>query len=276
VFDARHGRDREESQAWRRLNPSIRDQSHISLGKNPAQKPLSVLDAARHSPVFGEPLDVHMSVGVFTSQRGMRFADCLRSRTKARDFFEATFLDWNLSEIAALRSRGQREAGTMATSGQVAIIVAQAGVDVDASACVHQLRGEVPSVLLIQQQAGENFTALGQRLRGQIAELVKQNFKLHSATFLAQRGFGLGDVLATADLLRVLTTSMLPLGPGAVYLQPESADPHAQVALRALADALGEQVRGTGVEIVSRASQRLSTRPPVPMPMPEPIAEAVA
>jgi hypothetical protein len=157
----------------------------------------------------------------------------------------------------------------MATSGQVAIIVAQAGVDVDASACVDQLRQEVPTTVVIHQQAGEGISALGQRVRGRIAQLASQNYRLHSATFLAQRGFGLGDVLATADLLRVLLTSMLPLGTGEVCLQPETHDPHAQVALRALADALSDQVRGTGVEIVSRTGNRPSVRP-------APLADAVA
>jgi hypothetical protein len=150
----------------------------------------------------------------------------------------------------------------MGTGGQVAIIVAQAGVDVDASACVEQLRGEVPTTVVIHQQVGESVSALGQRVRARLGQLAGQNYRLHSATFLAQRGFGLGDVLAAADLLRVLLTSIQPLGPGVVCLQPESQDPHAHVALKALADALGEQVRGTGVEIVSRAGMRPSVRPP--------------
>lgn len=149
----------------------------------------------------------------------------------------------------------------MASSGQVAIIVAQAGVDVDAAACVQQLRLEAPSVVVIQQQAGESVSALGQRVRGRLAQLASQSYRLHSATFLAQRGFGLSDVLATADLLRVLLTSLVALGSGQVCLQPEAHDPHAQVALKALADALSEQVRGTGIEIVSRASTRASVRP---------------
>ncbi len=150
----------------------------------------------------------------------------------------------------------------MASSGQVAIIVAQAKVDVDGSACAHQLRDEAPNVTVIQQQVGERFSAFGQRLRREIAQLAEQDHALHSATFMVQRGFGLGDVLATADLLRVLMACVLPLGASEIRLQPEPADPHAQVALRALADALSEQVRGTGLEIVACASQRPSSRPP--------------
>ncbi|MFT3921664.1 MAG: hypothetical protein QM778_03940 [Myxococcales bacterium] len=162
----------------------------------------------------------------------------------------------------------------MATSAQVAIILAQAGVDVDAAACVDQLRLDVPNTVVIQQQVGESVSALGQRVRGRIAQLANQNFRLHSATFLAQRGFGLGDVLATADLLRVLISSMLALGAGQVCLQPETYDPHAHVALRALADALSDQVRGTGIEIVSRAGSRPSVRPPMASEVPPALSEA--
>jgi len=151
----------------------------------------------------------------------------------------------------------------MATSAQVAIILAQAGVDVDSAACVDQLRHEVPNTVVIQQQAGEGVSAWGQRVRELIAQLSSQSFHLHSATFLAQRGFGLGDVLATADLMRVLMSGLVALGPGQVCLLSEYHDAHAQVALRALADALSDQVRGTGIEIVSRAANRPSVRPPM-------------
>ena len=173
-----------------------------------------------------------------------------------------TFLNLELKrERSVCDPEARREAERMATTGQVAIIVAQANVDVDAAACVEQLRRDVPCVVVIQQHVGEGVSALAQRVRSRLAQLANQNYRLHSATFMAQRGFGLGDVLAAADLLRVLLTSMLALGTGEVCLQPESHDLHAQVALRALADALSDQVRGTGIEIVSRASNRPSVRP---------------
>lgn len=150
----------------------------------------------------------------------------------------------------------------MATSGQVAVIVAQAGVDVDACPCVDDLRREPCGTVVIQQEAGESIPVLGQRIRARIAQLAAQDHQLHSATFLARRGFGLADVLGTAELVRVLMTGMLAFGSGQVCLQSEAQDAHAQVALKALADALSDQMRGTGVEITSRPS----CRPPAPPP----------
>ncbi len=148
----------------------------------------------------------------------------------------------------------------MATIGQVAVIVAQAGVDVDACPCVDNLRQEACGTVVLQQEAGESLPVLGQRIRERIAVLASQGHQLHSATFLARRGFGLGDVLGTADLVRVLLTGMLAFGSGQLCLQSEAQDPHAQVALKALADALSDQMRGTGVEVTSRQS----CRPPAP------------
>jgi hypothetical protein len=48
---------------------------------------------------------------------------------------------------------------------------------------------------------------------------------------------------------------MVAVGGGHVYLQGDAHDARAQVALRALAEAIGDQVRGTGIEIVSGAAQ---------------------
>ena len=161
----------------------------------------------------------------------------------------------------------------MASIGQVAVIVAQTGVDVDAAPCVDQLRREVSSTVVVHQEAGEAIPSLIQRVRARLGQLATQGYRLHSATFLARRGFGLNDVLGTADLVRVMLTGMLAIGSGQVCLQPESQDLHAQVALKALADALSDQVRGTGVEIVSRKAERATLRPPA-MPVAE--AEIIA
>jgi hypothetical protein len=155
----------------------------------------------------------------------------------------------------------------MASIGQVAVIVAQSGVDVEASACVDSLRREVSGIVVLRQEPGEAMQALGQRVRARLAQLTGQGYRLHSAAFLAQKGFGLGDVLGTADVVRVLLSGMLTTGHGQVVLQPAAQDLHAQVALKALADALSDQVRGTGVEIISLSVDRPSVRP---------LAEAVA
>jgi hypothetical protein len=137
----------------------------------------------------------------------------------------------------------------MATIGQVAVIVAQSGAD--ASPSVEQVRRDVPTTVLLSQEPDESLTSLGHRVRTRLASLGAQGYRVHSATFVARNGFGLGDVLATADLLRVLLTGMVSVGGGQVYLQGDAHDAHAQVALKALGDAISDQVRGTGVEIVS-------------------------
>src|SRR4051794_40625343 len=141
----------------------------------------------------------------------------------------------------------------MATIGKVAVIVAQAGAD--ASPSVEQVHRAVPTTVLLNQEPHESLASLGHRVRTRLASLGAQGYHVHSATFVARNGFGLSDVLAAADLLRVLLTSMVSVGGGHVYLQGDVHDAHAQVALQALGDAISDQVRGTGVEIVSDGSR---------------------
>jgi hypothetical protein len=139
----------------------------------------------------------------------------------------------------------------MATIGQVAVIVAQAGAD--ATPSVQSAPSDAPSTVLLSQEPNESLASLGHRVRARLTSLVTQGYRVQSATFVARNGFGLGDVLATADLLRVLLATMVSVGGGHVYLKGDAHDSHAQVALRALGDAISDQVRGTGVQIVSGA-----------------------
>jgi hypothetical protein len=177
---------------------------------------------------LGKSMDVHMSVGVSSGQVG--------------------------TSIASVSGRSEGgEAVTMATVGQVALIVAQAGAD--PSSVEQQVRVDVPTTVKLHQEPAESLTSLGHRVRARLSQLSSQGYGVHSATFVARRGFGLGDVLATADLLRVLLTSMLAVGGGQVYLQGDAHDARAQVALRALAEAISDQVRGTGIQIVSGVGQ---------------------
>jgi hypothetical protein len=140
----------------------------------------------------------------------------------------------------------------MATLGKVAVIVAQAGVD--ASAPLPGADEVSPTTLVLQQEPGESLPAMGQRVRNSLSELANQGLHVQSATFVARKGFGLGDVLGTADLLRVLLAAMMSVGSGHVYLRGDALDNRAQVALRALADAIRDQIRGTGIHIVSGAA----------------------
>lgn len=139
----------------------------------------------------------------------------------------------------------------MATLGQVAVIVAQAGVGT--SPVVEQARQSGPSTLVLNQEPGESLPAMGQRVRDSLSQLESRGLRVHSATFVARKGFGIADVLGTADLLRVLLSAMVSVGGGHVYLRGDAADARSQVALRALAEAISDQVRGTGIQVVSSA-----------------------
>ncbi len=137
----------------------------------------------------------------------------------------------------------------MATVGQVAVIIAQEGTD--SSSDVASRRAETPAVVLVAQEPGETLGSLGQRVRARVRALVAEGWRIRSATFVARAGFDLSDVPATMELLRVLVSSMVSFGSGTVYLSPQGKGVRTQYALEALASAVGDQVRGTGVEIVT-------------------------
>jgi len=137
----------------------------------------------------------------------------------------------------------------MATIGQVAVIVAQRGTSPEAA--VEARKGEAPTVVLLSQEPGESLGGLGQRVRARVRALVSDGWRIQSATFVARADFGIRDVPATSELLRALVTSMVAAGSGRVHLQSQGQGTRAHFALQALAFAISDQVRGTGVEIVT-------------------------
>jgi hypothetical protein len=149
----------------------------------------------------------------------------------------------------------------MATGGQVAVIVAQDGTE----ACMplEALRSGSSTVVLLSQEPGESLSQLGQRVKARVAILVRDGFRVQSATFVAKHGFDLTDVLPTAEMLRLLVATMVSVGQGRVYLhahsRENSRDMRAHYALAALADAIADQVRGTGVEIIHGAPKMPAT-----------------
>ncbi|HEY6876460.1 MAG TPA: hypothetical protein VI299_00495 [Polyangiales bacterium] len=74
---------------------------------------------------------------------------------------------------------------------------------------------------------------------------------LERGAFVAKHGFGLQDVLATVALLSSLVATMVAYGTGSVYLWGQADDHQASYALEALADAMRDQVRGTGVQVIT-------------------------
>ncbi len=136
----------------------------------------------------------------------------------------------------------------MAAVGQVAVIVAQRGSSPDAA--VEARQAEAPTVVLLNQEPGESLGGLGQRVRAHVRALLLDGWRIRSATFVARKDFGIADVPATSELLRSLVTSMVGARAGRVYLQSHGEGTRSHFALKALAFAIADQVRGTGVEIV--------------------------
>jgi hypothetical protein len=142
----------------------------------------------------------------------------------------------------------------MASVGQVAVIVAQRGGSPEAA--VEARQAEAPTVVLLHQEPGESLGGLGQRVRACAKALVSDGWRIRSATFVAHKDFGIADLPATSELLRSLITSMVGAGEGRVYLQSQGEGTRSHFALQALAFAISDQVRGTGVEIVTGGSAR--------------------
>lgn len=139
----------------------------------------------------------------------------------------------------------------MATVGQVAVIVAQGGMEAAAPLEALAATADVASnVIVLSQEPGETISQLGQRVRARVALLLKEGFRVQSATFVAKSGFNLADVLPTAEMLRILVATMVAVGHGRVYLHAHPRDTRAHYALASLAAAISDQVRGTGVEII--------------------------
>ena len=152
----------------------------------------------------------------------------------------------------------------MASLGHVAVIVAQDGANTGTP--VEALLAMGPTVVMLTQEPGETLSRLSQRVRARVQMMLNDGFRVHSATFIAKNGFTLGDVLPTAEMLRSLVTPMVAAGHGRVFLQSDARVARSGYALAALADAIQDQVRGTGVEIIKGAPR--VTAPSMPPAQP--------
>jgi hypothetical protein len=149
----------------------------------------------------------------------------------------------------------------MSSGGQVAVIVAQDGNE--AAAPLESLIHGASTVVMLSQEPDESLSQLSQRVRARLALLLKDGFRVQSATFVARSGFGLGDVPATHEMLRILVSTMVAIGAGKVFLHAHSRDTRAHYALAALATTISDQVRGTGVEIIHGAPRHTALYAPV-------------
>jgi hypothetical protein len=144
----------------------------------------------------------------------------------------------------------------MATVGKAVLILAQEGAEVEPVLTAWRRSADEPSVLVLQQRAGESLADFKRRLHLRLATLEDGGRGLERSAFVAKFGFGLQDVLATVALLSSLVATMVPLGMGTVYLWGHRGDVQASVALEALADAMRDQVRGTGVAVITEEASQ--------------------
>lgn len=143
----------------------------------------------------------------------------------------------------------------MAIVGHAVLILAQVGAELEPVLSAMQQAAGQP-VLVLQQEAGESAAEFKRRLHLGLAGIERAGHGIERGAFVAKSGFGLSDVLSTAALLSGLITVMVAMGSGRVYLCGRAGDARANCALEALADAMRDQVRGTGVEVITEEAQR--------------------
>lgn len=137
----------------------------------------------------------------------------------------------------------------MATVGKLSVVVAQYGADI--SVCSAAANATEGVCELVQQKHDETPTQLTSRVRARLAALADAGQRLHSARFVARKGFDVRDVMAAAGLLRGLVSAMVAAGTVQVHLHAEPSNVQTRYALTALADAMREQLHGTGVDFVT-------------------------
>lgn len=144
----------------------------------------------------------------------------------------------------------------MATTETAVLIVAQAGAQVEPVLAAWERNAEQASVVVLQQEVGESSLDFKRRVQRNLAGIESTGRGIERSAFVAKSGFGLPDVLTTVALLSTLIAAMVAVGSGCVYLCSHAGDAQAVCALEALADAMRDQVRGTGVEVrTDRASR---------------------
>jgi hypothetical protein len=134
----------------------------------------------------------------------------------------------------------------MATVGKLSVIVAQYGADV--SVCSTAASAADGACEVLQQGSDESPTQLTSRVRARLADLSRNGYRIHHARFVARKGFDVRDVMAAAGLLRGLVSAMVAAGTAHVHLHAEPNDLQTRYAITALAEAMADQLQGTGVD----------------------------
>ena len=134
----------------------------------------------------------------------------------------------------------------MATVGKLSVIVAQYGAD--ASVCSAAANATEGACEVLQQRSDETATQLTSRVRARLADLSRTGYRIQHARFIARKGFDVRDVMAAAGLLRGLVSAMVAAGTAHVHLHAEPSDLQTRYAITALAEAMADQLHGTGVD----------------------------
>lgn len=111
------------------------------------------------------------------------------------------------------------------------------------------LRDLGDEVEIVLQGRDETPTSLAQRVRATLQGIVDAG---HSLSVVALAGNDAADSEAMAArslIVRAATPHMVQSGGGEVLLDPPSEGDRGRLAMRALADVMGEQLRGTGVTV---------------------------
>lgn len=135
----------------------------------------------------------------------------------------------------------------MASVSKLSVVVAQHGADVSACIAEHP----AGSFELVQQEPAESASQLTSRVRRRLSALVRAGCRIEVARFVARNGFEARDVMAAAGLLRGLVSAMVAAGTAQVHLHAAPGDTQTRYALAALAEAMTEELQGTGVDFIA-------------------------
>lgn len=147
----------------------------------------------------------------------------------------------------------------MASVGKLSVIVAQYGADV--SACSATANSGEGACEVLQQRHDESPTQLTSRVRSRLTVLSQSGCHIQHARFIARKGFDVRDVMAAAGLLRGLVSAMVAAGTAHVHLHAEPSDLQTRYALTALAEAMADQLHGTGVDFVAHLGSPAQSAP---------------
>jgi len=137
--------------------------------------------------------------------------------------------------------------GMDAALHRVALVVAER--EGDWQAWVDELRRSTPDVAVMVQRQGEAATAFAMRVRAKVTELDAEGGLVDAVAFVGGERFD--DQILGSRLLaiRALVSGMVHAGGGRLVLDSGPRSGRARFAMVALAAAVADQVRGTGVSV---------------------------